>query len=64
MPNLMPRVVVIAVLITAVATQAVPYSQDNAAAQAPSTQTLKVTTRVVVLGVLSLTRRAIWFRVS
>ena len=52
MLNLMPRAVAIAVLLSAVATQAAPYSQDNAAVQAPSTQTLKVTTRIVVLDVV------------
>ena len=52
MPNLMPRAVAIAALLTAVATQAAPYSQDNPGVQASSTQTLKVTTRIVVLDVV------------
>ncbi len=52
MLNLMPRAVATAILLTAVAMQAAPYSQDNAAAKAASTQTLKVTTRIVVLDVV------------
>jgi VWFA-related protein len=49
MLNLMPRAAATAVLVTAVVTQAVGYSQDNAAMP---TQTLKVTTRIVVLDVV------------
>jgi VWFA-related protein len=52
MLNLMPRAAATAVLITAVVTQAVGYSQDNAAMHAAPTQTLKVTTRIVVLDVV------------
>src|SRR5258705_10793876 len=60
MLNPMPRAVATAVLLTAVAMKAAPYAatantaraQSNAAAQAPSTPTLKVTTRIVVLDVV------------
>jgi VWFA-related protein len=61
MLNPMPRAVATAaVVLTAVAMQAAPYSstedtaqaQNNAAAQASPTPTLKVTTRIVVLDVV------------
>jgi VWFA-related protein len=52
MPNLMLRAVATAVLLAAIAMPAVGYSQDKPTAQAAPTQTLKVTTRIVVLDVV------------
>ena len=52
MTNRMPRAAATAVLLAAVTTQAASPSQQETPAQAASAQTLKVTTRIVVLDVV------------